>query len=66
MRIDIVYLWVDGSDPVWQAKRQRAYQEWVSDNPDALAVHGNTAGRYRDNGELRFNLRERDIHALGA
>lgn len=57
MRIDIVYLWVDGSDPVWQAKRQRAYQEWVSENPDALAVHGNTAGRYRDNGELRFNLR---------
>lgn len=21
MEIDIVYLWVDGNDPVWQAKR---------------------------------------------
>lgn len=57
MGIDIVYLWVDGADPVWQAKRQRAYQQWVDENPDALAVHGNTPGRYRDNGELRFNLR---------
>ena len=55
--IDIVYLWVDGSDPVWQEKRQRAYSAWAEVNPDALAVHGNAAGRYRDNGELRFNLR---------
>lgn len=55
--VDIVYLWVDGSDPVWQKKRQRAYSAWIKDNPDALAVHGNAAGRYRDNGELRFNLR---------
>jgi hypothetical protein len=57
MRVDIVYLWVDGADPVWQGKRQRAYQQWAGGNPGALAVHGNTAGRYRDNGELRFNLR---------
>ena len=55
--IDIVYLWVDGADPVWQAKRQRAYAAWVQHNPDELAMFGNSAGRYRDNDELLFNLR---------
>lgn len=56
-RIDVVYLWVDGSDPVWYKKRQRAYATWIQDHPDELAVYGNAAGRYRDNGELLFNLR---------
>ena len=55
--VDIVYLWVDGSDPVWQQKRRRAYADWIDHNPNELAVFGNAAGRYRDNGELRFNLR---------
>jgi hypothetical protein len=57
MTVDLVYLWVDGADPAWQRKRTHAYTHWIDQNPDALAVHGNTAGRYRDNGELRFNLR---------
>ncbi|MET3106363.1 hypothetical protein AAKU58_001182 [Oxalobacteraceae bacterium GrIS 1.18] len=56
-QIDIVYLWVDGADPAWQIKRQQAYSRWITENPDELAAHGNTAGRYRDNGELLFNLR---------
>jgi hypothetical protein len=55
--VDIVYLWVDGSDPVWQGKRRRAYANWINHNPNELAVFGNAAGRYRDNGELRFSLR---------
>lgn len=55
--VDIVYLWVDGADPVWQRKRQQAYANWIRHNPNELAVYGNAAGRYRDNGELRFNLR---------
>jgi hypothetical protein len=55
--VDIVYLWVDGADPVWRAKRRQAYAHWVRQHPDALAVYGNAAGRYRDNGELLFNLR---------
>lgn len=56
-KIDIVYLWVDGSDHAWQKKREQAYSHWLPKHPDELAVHGNTAGRYRDNGELLFNLR---------
>lgn len=56
-QVDIVYLWVDGADLAWQKKRQQAYARWLPEHGDELAVHGNTAGRYRDNGELMFNLR---------
>lgn len=56
-QVDIVYLWVDGSDPAWQDKRHQAYAAWVLQHPDELAVFGNAAGRYRDNSELLFNLR---------
>lgn len=56
-RIDIVYLWVNGADPVWLHKRHRAYAAWACQNGEELAVFGNVAGRYRDNSELLFNLR---------
>lgn len=56
-RVDIVYLWVDGSDPAWRRKRELAYASWVSRNPGELAVYGNVEGRFRDSGELRFSLR---------
>jgi Stealth protein CR1, conserved region 1 len=56
-RIDIVYLWVDGTDRQWQAKRSRPFLDWKARQPCELAVYGNVAGRYRDNGELRFSLR---------
>lgn len=55
--IDIVYLWVDGADPAWRARRQQAYAAWSQHHAGKLALHGNVAGRYRDNGELRYNLR---------
>ena len=51
--IDIVYLWVDGADPAWRARRRAA----LNQRPADLALYGDVAGRYRDNGELRFNLR---------
>ena len=52
--IDIVYLWVDGNDPAWRKKRQRAAAALC---PTALAMHGNVEGRFRDNDELRYSLR---------
>lgn len=55
--VDIVYLWVDGSDPVWRVKRNAAFAQWNLQHPHDLAAFGNTAGRYRDNDELLFNLR---------
>ena len=55
--IDIVYLWVNGADPVWLSKRHAAYAVWTRQNHRELAIFGNVAGRYRDNSELLFNLR---------
>jgi hypothetical protein len=54
-RIDIVYLWVDGADARWQASRRAALAR-CGENP-GLAPFGDVQGRYRDNGELRYNLR---------
>jgi Stealth protein CR2, conserved region 2/Stealth protein CR1, conserved region 1 len=51
--VDIVYLWVDGSDAAWRLKRQQALDASV----DSLAVYANVEGRFRDNDELRFSLR---------
>jgi hypothetical protein len=56
-KVDIVYLWVDGSDPAWRDKWYKTYASWVRRHPHELAVYGNVLGRYRDNGELRYNLR---------
>ena len=56
-KIDIVYLWVDGADPHWRKKHQQAYARWARQHPGTLAIYGNAAGRYRDNGEFMFNLR---------
>ena len=54
--IDIVYLWVNGADPVWRNKRDQALARMGTCHTD-LAQHGDVAGRYRDNDELRYNLR---------
>ncbi|CAN5819296.1 hypothetical protein BH11PSE12_BH11PSE12_05610 [soil metagenome] len=56
-RIDIVYLWVNGADPAWQDKRRQAMQRVDLEQREDLARYGDVAGRYRDNDELRFNLR---------
>jgi Stealth protein CR2, conserved region 2/Stealth protein CR1, conserved region 1 len=55
--IDIVYLWVDGNDSVWRAKRRNAASQLSASHRGAMAQYGNVEGRYRDNDELRYNLR---------
>lgn len=57
MEIDIVYLWVDGNDPEWQAKRS-AFTGKKLDNTEA-----NCKGRYANNDELRYNLRALEKYA---
>lgn len=54
-RIDVVYLWVDGADPRWQANRRAAQAR--SGATTGAARFADVSGRYRDNGELRYNLR---------
>lgn len=55
--VDLVYLWVDGSDPEWRRRHDRA----------CGIVHENTgedcSGRYADNEELRFSLRSVEKYA---
>ena len=57
MEIDLVYLWVNGNDPVWQAKRQ-AVAGSVETRSSA-----NCKGRYVDNGELKYSLRSIELYA---
>lgn len=56
--VDAVYLWVDGSDPVW-AERMRAHRpsDEQSANVDAQPE------RFRDFEELRYSLRSLDMYA---
>jgi len=49
--IDLVYLWVDGSDPVWLEKKQRATGISLDDSEE------NNKGRYFNNDELKYSLR---------
>lgn len=50
--VDLVYLWVDGSDPAWQARR-RGMEGGKGKGEDGK----DCAGRYADNDELRYSLR---------
>ncbi len=54
--IDIVYLWVDGSDSVWQEIKETylalALHEGVGYKHDGYAAH-----RFANNDELRYSLR---------
>jgi len=53
--VDVVYTWVDGADPDWQAQRD----EWIARDPraDRRVPTATEAGRFRDNEELRYSLR---------
>lgn len=63
--IDIVYLWVDGNDPEWQAIKNSYLPvedfKIVLPNADntivTAAKDGATDNRYADNHELRYSLR---------
>jgi len=55
--VDIVYLWVNGNDPVWREKRQRTAEKLSPSKRGAMARWGNVESRFRDNDELRYSLR---------
>ncbi len=57
LEIDLVYLWVDGSDPQWK-KKKLAFTNALSDNSET-----NAAGRYISNDELKYSLRSVAQHA---
>jgi hypothetical protein len=55
--IDVVYTWVDGSDPAWQA-RQRGRQDGTARH--ALAAN---PSRFASRDELRYSLRSLEMYA---
>ena len=57
MEIDLVYLWVNGSDPVWQEKRNN----FIGKTEETSST--NCEGRYADNDELKYSLRSVDMYA---
>ena len=58
MEIDLVYLWVDGNDPAWLAKKNA----WL---PADKQVDPEAAGecRFVENDELRYSLRSAERYA---
>lgn len=57
MEVDLVYLWVNGNDPKWQAKRNAV----IGNVETKSAV--NCKGRYADNDELKYSLRSVELYA---
>lgn len=57
IEVDFVYLWVDGSDPEWQAKRNAL----IGKTEEKSAV--NCEGRYANNDELKYSLRSLEMYA---
>ena len=55
--IDLVYLWVDGNDPKWQAKRNAFLERKVENSLSSFN------GRYVNNDELKYSLRSVEIYA---
>lgn len=55
--IDLVYLWVDGNDPQWLAKRNAFTGDVAKD------TEINCEGRYANNDELRYSLRSVEKYA---
>ncbi len=57
--IDVVYLWVDDTDPAWRAKRDATARS----EPVSLATEGAITVRFRDQDELRYSLRSLTSYA---
>ncbi|MDE6697447.1 MAG: Stealth CR1 domain-containing protein [Muribaculaceae bacterium] len=55
--IDLVYLWVNGNDPVWIEKHNKV----IGKTEKKSAV--NCEGRYADNDELKYSLRSAEMYA---
>ncbi len=56
--VDLVYMWVDGNDPEWRAKRN----QYMSGG-EKKTTEGVADARWRDNEELRYSLRSVEKYA---
>lgn len=58
--IDVVYTWVDGSDPSWLRKRAAALNPEAS---ETFTEEADATARFADHEELRFSLRSLELYA---
>lgn len=74
--IDVVYTWVNGTDPRWKAEKEYWHKHWIASltgqplpvaPEDTTKVKGsdtsNNDNRFRDNEELRYSLRSLEKYA---
>ena len=60
--IDVVYTWVDGSDPAWLARKAAAQDEYFQRTGVLHALAANDS-RFASRDELRYSLRSLDMYA---
>lgn len=58
--VDVVYTWVDGSDPQWRARKESALTRRPA--PEGTDLSANES-RYASYDELRYSLRSLDLYA---
>ncbi|KIP04248.1 hypothetical protein PHLGIDRAFT_76231 [Phlebiopsis gigantea 11061_1 CR5-6] len=56
-RMDVVWTWVNGSDPLLQAAKLEAESRFSDDDPYRPKTSAAAARQYRDNDELRHSMR---------
>ncbi|MDO9457063.1 stealth family protein, partial [Nocardioides sp.] len=62
--VDVVYTWVDGDDPVWDAARADRLAALTGDTAGVAQTRASSGrARYVDRGELRFSLRSLHLFA---
>ncbi|TMW64307.1 hypothetical protein Poli38472_012929 [Pythium oligandrum] len=74
--IDVVYTWVNGTDPRWKREKEYWHKHWIASltgqplpkkPEDTKNVKGNDVSnsdnRFRDNEELRYSLRSLEKYA---
>jgi len=75
--IDVVYTWVNGSDPIWKAKKKYwskllkyrsnnasiSYNLSFAKNSSEIEDDTMSQNRYRDSNELKFSLRSLEKYA---
>lgn len=60
--IDVVYTWVDGSDPDWLARKAAAQEEYYRRTGVLHALAANDS-RFTSRDELRYSMRSLDMYA---
>ena len=60
--IDVVYTWVDGSDPAWSRRKAAAQHEHLTAGRSSTSWRP-TSSRFTTRDELRYSLRSLDMYA---